>query len=426
MTVDGRASIRGSLRLIGVALVLAAASGFGIRDAALAKGKSANRIWVGTWASSPASPPGAATTFADRTLRQIVHTSIGGDMVRVRFSNVFGTERVRIDAASIGLHEGGGRIVAGTLTTLTFGGEPSITIPTGARVFSDAADLAVDAGQGLAISLHVAAESQASTIHLTASQTSYVSPSGDFVTAEQMPAGTTEIVSWYWLTGVDVLAHRTTKAVVAVGDSITDGLLSTQDANARWPDVLARRLNDRRKGAKKRVAVLNAGISGNRVLTSGLGPNQLARFDRDVLTQTGVTHVILLEGINDIGFPELPGFEDEDVSAAAIIAGMKQLIERAHARGLTIYGGTIVPYKGAFYYSDDGEAKRQAVNDFIRHGGAFDGVVDFDEALRDPADPLRMLPEYDSGDHLHPGDAGYEKMGETVDLKLFKRRHKGP
>lgn len=408
--------------LIGLCVVALTVPGLGLNPAALAGSQSQSQIWVGTWATSP-QPPAlffpTPATFEDQTLRQIVRTSVGGDAVRVRLSNSLGDQALTIDAASIGIHDQGGYIMPGTLRALSFGGDPSITIPAGARVLSDPVDLTVDAEQDLAISVYVAEESEASTLHADADQTSYVSLPGDFTDVESWPGGDTT-TSWFWLTGIDVVAHRTTQVVVATGDSITDGFASTVDANARWPDELSRRLNERRRGAQK-AAVLNAGISGNRILTSFIGPNALARLDRDVLTQTGVTHVILLEGINDIGIPVI--FDpSEEVTAEEIIAGMKQVIARARARGLKIYGGTLLPYKGAGYYTADGEVKRQAVNDFIRNAGAFDAYIDFDQALRDPDDPLRLLPLYDSGDHLHPSDAGYKRMGEIIDLDLFKLR----
>jgi lysophospholipase L1-like esterase len=219
--------------------------------------------------------------------------------------------------------------------------------------------------------------------------------------------------AWFLLARVEVTAPAGTAAVVTIGDSITDGARSTADTNSRWPDQLARRLAAR-KGAG--AAVLNAGISGNRVLGDGAGVSALARFDRDVLMQTGVTHVVVLEGINDIGIAR----NNPSPSAEDLIAGHKQLIARAHARGLKIYGATLTPFEGAPYYTAEGEAKRQALNTWIRSSGAYDGVIDFDMITRDPAAPTRFLPAYDSGDHLHPGDAGYKAMGDAVDLALFK------
>lgn len=332
-----------------------------------------------------------------------------------------GSEALIIDAASVAIHDGGGAVLPETLRELTFGGESFVTIPAGARVLSDPVRLRVDAEEDLAISLYVAEETAALTAHSDADQTSFISTPGDFTAADVLPVGETT-TSWFWLTGVDVSTRGRTQVIVAVGDSITDGFGSTVDANARWPDILSRLINDRRRGYghrhSRRVSVLNAGISGNRVLTSFVGPNLLARLDRDILTQTGVTHVILLEGINDIGIPVI--FDpSEEVSAEDIIAGMKQFIARSKARGLKVFGGTLLPYRGAVYFTEDGEAKRQAVNEFIRSGRAFDDYIDFDEALRDPDDPQQLLPEFDSGDKLHPSDAGYQRMGEVAFETLF-------
>lgn len=403
-------------------------SGFALPQTVSAKDNAANQHWVGTWSTSPMSPSIFAPppSFNDQTLRQIVHITIGGDLLRVRFSNSFGNESLVINAASIGIQGTGATIFPGSLRQLTFGGDPSIMVPPGARVLSDPVDLTVAAEEDLAISMYVAEYTGDLTLHASAHQTSYISPVGDYTAEEVMPVAETT-TSWFWLTGVEVLAHRNTFAVVTIGDSITDGSQSTLDANARYPDWLARRLLARYKGEPK-VAVLNEGIGGNRILSDGLGVNALARLDRDVLTQSGVTQVILLEGINDIGFPNIPfplppDIPSDPVSAEEIIAGMKQIIKRAHARGLKIFGGTILPFYEALYFTPEGEEKRQAVNAWIRTSGAFDGVIDFDEALRDPSNPEpfpTMLPIYDSGDNLHPSDAGYERMGEEAEKVLLE------
>jgi lysophospholipase L1-like esterase len=375
--------------------------------------------WVGTWSSGQQRPvpvffPGPYS-FHDETLRQIVHISIGGNRLRVRFSNSLGVKPLVIDAASIGIQEQGAEILPASLRELTFGGEPSVTVARGARVLSEPVDLAVPDEADLAVSVYVSGETIPLTMHLQALQMSYISSAGDFTDVADMPvAGTTN--SWFWLSGVEVRAHPDTAAVVALGDSITDGAESTIGANAAYPAVLAHRLLARYKGRSK-MAVLNEGISGNRVLTDFIGPNAQARLDRDVLTQTGVTHVIFLEGINDIGIPELGG--SPGASAEALIAGYKQIIERVHARGLKIIGGTLLPYERAIYYSAAGEETRKAVNAWIRTSNAFDGIVDFDEVIRDPANPQRMLPIYDSGDHLHPGDAGYAAMAEAAERVLL-------
>jgi lysophospholipase L1-like esterase len=275
----------------------------------------------------------------------------------------------------------------------------------------------------LAVSIFIPKRATGAGIHYSAQQTSYIGP-GDLTGAAGIPDAAT-ITSWVFLTGVDVLAPESAGAVVAFGDSITDGARSTVDANRRWPNTLAERLLARRS---KNLAVVDAGIGGNRILhdaTSNVrfGMNALARFDRDVLAQPGVQYVIVLEGINDLGHAGTSAPESETVSAEDIIAGMKQMIERAHERGLKIFGATLTPFEGtAFpgYFTPEKEVKRKAVNEWIRTGRAFDGVIDFEKAVRDPKNPDRMLPVYDGGDHLHPGDAGYKAMGEAIDLAFFK------
>jgi lysophospholipase L1-like esterase len=395
----------------------------------------AHAQWVGTWMTSvigrPPYPPTPATTTGpggappaarmrvphNETLRQIVHTTLGGDRVRVTFSNVFSAAPLTIGAAHVAVRAKDAGIAAGTDRTLMFGGGGSTTVPAGALVVSDPVSLAVPAFADLAIDLYVpeSVEGQTMTVHRGALQTSYISAGNHAGDADWPEA--TRINSWYFLQAVEVAAPEHTAVVVAVGDSITDGSGSSADANNRWPDHLARRLAERNKGAK--VAVLNAGIGGNRVLSEGTpeaGINVLARFDRDVLMQSGVTHVIVMEGINDIGNAR----ENPTPTAEQLIAAQKQLIERAHTHGLKVFGATLTPFEGAGYYTAIGEAKRQAVNDWIRAGKSYDAIVDFDAAVRDPAQPKKFLPEYDRGDHLHPSDAGYEAMGRIINLGLFK------
>jgi lysophospholipase L1-like esterase len=380
--------------------------------------------WVGTWSAAMQAPfPGATPAkFSNLTLRQIVRVTIGGDVVRVRFSNATGSDSVTIGAASIGVRSTGASVRAGTLRTLTFGGETSITMPPGAVAITDGVRLDVAAQDDLAISLYLPRSSAQTTMLSLAHQTNYQSPPGDFTAATAMTAAATN-TTWFWLSGVEVLAGGDARAIVAFGDSITEGFNSTTDANARWPDVLARRLLAR--GGTRNVSVLNEAISGNRVLNDVIGPNAQKRIDRDALTQGGAAYVIVLEGTNDMGFSQFPpgffgpGVSLANVSAAEIIAGYKQIIRRAHQAGAKVYGGTVLPFEGAFYYDAAVEPKRAALNAFIRGGGWFDGVIDFDAATRDPAHPTRMLPAYDSGDHLHPNDAGYAAMGNAVDLGLF-------
>jgi lysophospholipase L1-like esterase len=344
-----------------------------------------------------------------------VRTSIGGTRVRVVLSNAFGTAPVAIGAGHIALRDKESAIVASSVKPLTVSGASSFSILAGATLVTDPIDLAVQPVSDLVIDLFVPDDIGVSpspvTTHNGASQTNFVSETGNHSGVTNLPVNARS-GAWFLLARVEVMAPAGTAALVAFGDSITDGARSTPDTNNRWPDQLARRLASK-KGTG--VAVLNAGISGNRVLGDGAGVSALARFDRDVLMQTGVTHVVVMEGINDIGVAR----SNPSPTAEDIIAGHKQLIERARARGLKIYGATLTPFEGAPYYTPEGEAKRQAVNQWIRTGKAYDGVIDFDMVTRDPAAPTKFLPAYDSGDHLHPGDAGYKAMGDAVDLALF-------
>ena len=330
------------------------------------------------------------------------------------------TAKTTINAASVGIPVAGASVVPGSLRTLTFGGEPGITIAAGAKAVSDPVDLTIPGASTLAISLYLAGNTVTSTVHFRSHQTNYISTPGDFTAAENMPVASAT-TSWYWLGGVEVFAHPQTEAVVAAGDSISEGFASTLDANARYPDELARRLLARSPGQPK-VAVLNAGISGNRLLSDTFGPSTQSRFDRDVLAQPGATRAIVLIGINDLGLGG--SFFPPPVSAEQLIAGYKQIIARAQAEGLEILLGTIMPSKGfeAFvpgYWSPAIEVERQAVNEWIRTTDLHDGFVDFDAALRDPDDPEMLFAPFDSGDFLHPNDAGYVRMAEEAEKVLF-------
>lgn len=389
----------------------------------LAKKNQGNMHWVGTWSTSPVGTSGIG--FNNQTLRLIVHTSIGGHTVRVRLSNAYGSQPLLIGAAHIAVRDTGAAIVQGSDRTLTFGGAGSTTIWAGALAVSDPVQLDVPALGDLAVSIYLPGDVPGTfqiTYHGTAEQTNYISPPGDHTASITMPVSTTKL-SWYFLTGVEVMALEQTSAVVAFGDSLTDANLSTPDTNHRWPDELARRLDA--SPSRHNMGVLNQGTGGGRILHDSIGDGGLHRFDRDVLAQTGVTHVIVILGINDIARPTIPnGNPAEAVSADDMIAGYKQLILRAHARGLKIFGGTLLPYEETNflpgYYTPEGETKREAVNAWLRSSGAFDGVIDFEKALRDPSHPTRMLPKYDCGDHLHPNDLGYQVMGDSVDLSLLE------
>jgi lysophospholipase L1-like esterase len=413
-------------RIAGVLLVLCVLA---LQPVLLAQSGRASDHWVGTWATAvvarlpvppqgqgqqqPAPPP--PLNVSNQTLRQIVHTSVGGERVRVVFSNTFGTAPLPVGAARVALRAKDAAIVPSSARALTFSGRSATTIPAGAAVVSDPVNLTVPPFSDLAIDLYLPGDTAAGTspltIHNGAFQTSYVSPPGDQTGAVDMPVMTTT-QSWFFLARVEVLASPEVAAVVAFGDSITDGTRSTPNANSRWPNHLARRL----AAQNMRVGVLNLGIAGNRVLTDGAGVNALARFDRDVLVQPGVMHVVVLEGINDIGMAR----ENPLPTPAEIIAGHEQLVARARSQGLKIYVGTLVPFEGANYWTAQGEAKRKAVNEWIRSNKVYDGVIDFDAVLRDPNDPTKLLPQYDSGDHLHPNDAGYQAMANSLNLELLK------
>ena len=375
--------------------------------------------WVGTWTTSPAPVEGVA--LRDQTVRMIAHVSIGGEQLRVRLSNAYGTRKLRIGSAQVGLRSEGAGVVPGSQRALTFAGGPSASIPAGALLLSDPVDLAVPPLADLAVTVYLpdnVPDRFQITGHGNAHQTNYISPSGDHCAVAVMPvAQTTE--AFLFATGVEVLAPSEAGGIVALGDSLTDGNISQLDANHRWPDQLVRRLVGRASG--RTMGVMNQGIGGNRLLHDVRGDSGLRRFDRDVLAQTGVTHVIVLLGINDIrNRNQNP---DEVVTADEMIAGLHQLATRAHARGLKIFGGTLLTFENETFnpgfYSREGEAKRQAVNAWTRESGTFDAVIDFEAALRDPDHPTRMLPQYDCGDHLHPSDAGYLRMGDAVDLSLF-------
>ena len=383
--------------------------------------------WSGTWGTGPAGAGGPAPQFKDQTLRQIVHTSAGGDRVRLRISNTFGTSPLLIGSAHVALRGSRSSIVAGTDRALSFDGKASITVPAGGLVLSDPAPLVVPPLSDLAVSIYLPGPAAADTMHFQALQTSYVAP-GD-VTGAASLSGATTTTSWSFLTGVDVSRSRGGSAsVVCLGDSITDGTGSTIDTNRRWPDVLARRLQAR--PALSGIGVLDKGIIGNRILhptgptlANLFGPAALARLDRDVLAQAGVRYLIVLLGINDIGHPGSAAPVTDEVTAEEIEAGLAQLIARAREKSIKVMGATLTPFEGttiARYYSPERELKRQAVNGWIRTSNAFDTVVDFDAAVRDPARPARLLPAYDGGNHLHPNDLGHQAMGNAVPLDFFE------
>lgn len=363
--------------------------------------------WVGTWESAPVWADPAAT-FTDVTLREVIHTSIGGSRVRVRFSNAFGTQPLTIARASIAPRSSGAG-TQGAPIALAFAGRPSIVVPPGAQVLSDPLDMWVAPLRDLVVSLYLPGPTGPATTHLLAFQTNYSAP-GDHTMDSAGATFAATYTKWYFLSGVDIATSQAAGSIVAFGDSITDGARSNVDENGRWPDVLAARLQ--MLAPVRRLGVLNAGISGNRILLDGghYGINALARFDRDVLAQTGVRSVIVLLGINDI--QQKP----QESDPSRIETGLLQIAGQAHERGVRVMICTIMPVEGSYAYSPSIEATREAVNAFIRRNRIFDSTCDFDRAIRDPHDPHRMAPSYDGGDHLHPSPAGLRMMGELIDL----------
>jgi lysophospholipase L1-like esterase len=384
----------------------------------VAAGAPSNVHWVDTWA---APPDAAGPALKAQTVRQIVRVSVGGASLRIRLSNLYGSGPITIGPVHIAVQATGSSIQPGSDHALTFDGKSNVTIAKGESVLSDPVAASVAPLQELAISLYVAGMSGPSTIHDAGIATAYVAD-GDVTANRTLPHSEVN-ASRFFVTDVEVAALPSASAMVAFGDSITDGINSTADANRRWPDVLASRLQADPKLAS--IAVVNAGISGNRILNDGAGESALKRFDRDALSKPHVHWIVVLEGINDIGWAGQATTPDEVVSAQQIIDGMKTLIARAHAKGMKIYGATLTPFGGMTwpYHSAAGEQKRQAINAWIRNSGAFDAVIDFDKTVRDPAHPDRFLPAYDSGDHLHPSDAGYKAMANAIDLSLFAQDH---
>jgi len=376
--------------------------------------------WLGTWGCGPQlTEPGnlPPATLANSTLRQFVHVTMGGKHLRVRFSNAYGTNSVTLNSVHVALSAGAGSAGGGEIDTttdkaLTFGGAPLTTVPPGEVVLSDPFDYDLPPMTNLAVSIFFGNISANTITGHPGSRTTSFIQSGDLVTAASLPSAATT-AHWYIITGVDVLADIASKAIVTLGDSITDGRGSTTDGNNRWPDDLALRLSTNPPTA--RVAVLNMGIGGNGIF-GGLGPAAAARFDRDVPNQSGARWVILFEGVNDIGGATTSG---SPALATNLIGAYQQFINKAHARNMAAYGATITPFGGNRYYTTAHEAARQTVNTWIRTNHLYDGVIDFDAVVRDPATLTNLLSTYDTGDHLHLNPTGYKVMAEAIDLKLF-------
>jgi lysophospholipase L1-like esterase len=381
--------------------------------------------WVGSWACSQQIPEQNNALSPDElrnaTLRQIVHLSAGGAAIRIHLSNAFGAAPLHLMSVHVAhpVSSSSAAIDPATDKAVSFAGRNDVVIPAGAEYISDPLSYAVEAGADLAVSIHYGEPPQQETGHPGSRATSYL-VRGDLVSAADLP-GAKKVDHWYQLSGIDVAASDRSFSTVILGDSITDGHGATTNGNDRWPDVLARRLQ---AAHFRNIGVLNEGIGGNHLLTDGLGPNALARFDRDVLAQSGVRCLIVLEGVNDLGglartMEASPA--EHAALVASIIAAYEQIVTRAHAHNLRVIGGTILPYAGSNYYHPDAasEADRQAVNTWIRATGHFDDVFDFDVVMRDPAHPDRLLPAFDSGDHLHPSPAGYAAMANAVPLSIF-------
>jgi len=402
--------------------------------AASAQNSRSSGHWVSAWSTAvhaplpfPDLPP--SPVFENQTVRMVVRPTIGGERVRIRLSNEFGTAALTIGAAHVAFAAKTAEIVSESDHALTFGGRPSVSIPPGAPVLSDPVNLQVLPFTEIAVSIYLPEKTKASTAHFWGQHESYISRPGDFSARPVIPTPTINM-SWYWLADVEVWASDKTGATVALGDSITDGVGAKQGDYSDWPDILANRLAAAKDCPS--LAVINEGIGGNRLLHNGAGVSALARLDRDVLAQPGVVNLIVLEGINDIRLPhmklrlpdsttpkELP-FAGEGVTAQDLIMGLLQIIERAHQHGIRVFGATLTPDEGADYHSTDGEATRQAVNQWIRTSGAFDGVFDFDAAVRDRNHPTQIREAYHSGDRLHPSAAGFKAMADAIDLSLLR------
>ena len=399
----------------------------GILVALLAAMPASAADWITTWAASPL-PPGVASPRApaalalnDQTIRQVLHLSAGGKRLRIRLTNEYGAKPLKVGAATVARLNKDGSVDQASLRTLTFSGKPDALIPAAAPLLSDAIDMPVDELSDISLSLYFPEDTGPCTCHQIGAQDGFISESGNFTAAAFTPKQTVTFRAF--VSGVEVEASRG-KTVVVLGDSISDGVGSSKNTNSRWPDVLARRLN----AGRRSWGIANHGISGNQVLADGAGQSALARFDRDVLAQSGVAYLIIFEGVNDLGIsfgnfggaPRPGAGNAPKATAERMIAAYRQLIARARARGIKVLGATIAPYEGASYWSAEGEANRQQINTWIRTGREFDGVLDFDAVLRDPVKPTQIADGKHAGDHLHGSDAGYLDVGNSINLKVFQ------
>jgi lysophospholipase L1-like esterase len=385
-------------------------------------------VWVASWGASQQIPEPQnalpAADLRDATVRQIFHLSVGGNALRVHLSNVFGMEALHFTSVHVArsLSPSSAAIDPASDRSLRFAGSAEVTVPAGAEFVSDPLDDSFASLSDVAVTFYLEAAPPVETAHPGSRATSYI-VHGNAVSASDL-TGAKRVDHWFQISAIDVLSVPGAASVVALGDSITDGHGATTNGNNRWTDVLAARLQASTK--TRSIGISNQGIGGNHLLTDGLGPNALARFDRDVLAPDAVRWVIVLEGINDLGKLAQQGEATQAEHAALVgqmLAALQQIVLRAHAHGLRAYGATITPYAGSDYYHPGplNEADRQAVNRWIRTKGAFDAVIDFDAVIRDPQHPDKLLPAYDSGDHLHPSPAGYKAMGESISFDLFAR-----
>jgi len=399
------------VRLAGIGiLVLIQCAGLAIAQS------SGQERWVATWGAAM-QQPAANGSFGNQTLRMFVRTSIAGRRVRVQLSNTFGTAPVTLGPVHIALHDKGSAITQGSDRAVLFSGKPTVKIVPGSLVVSDAVNLDMPALSDLAISVYVPEGTASATRQNTALRTNYVA-SGDVTGAAELPTASTSQI-WSWISSVEVMAPANAGAIVVLGASSTAGTTSTPNTNRSWPSVLAERLQS--NAATKNLSVINAGIAGNRVLgdTPTAGISALARFDRDILGQAGVRWLMLFEGTNDVGGLAR---DPKSMTADDLIDAYKQMIERAHAHGIKVIGCTLNPFQGMAYYTDQSEAVRLAVNNWIMTSGAFDASLDFDAITRDPANPKQLRPTFNNGDHLHPNDAGYKAMAESIDLSIFSKK----
>ncbi|SOE91828.1 Lysophospholipase L1 [Burkholderia sp. D7] len=381
--------------------------------------------WVASWFAPQQNyneqvplagvPAPAPVTVTNETIRQVIHPSYGGNLARVKMSNIFGTAPVTFSAVRIARSVGNGAIDASSDTAVTFNGSTSLTLAPGAESWSDSANITYPTQTDLAVSIFVQASTPVATVHTLGQQTNFTA-AGNQISAATL-SGATSTTSFYWVSGIDISTTDKVKMIVAFGDSITDGAASTVSANHRWPNLF----DDRVQAAASsigRASVVNAGIAGNRWLNEVVGAAGQGRFSRDVLALSGVTHVVILLGINDIGFGKLNA--SQTVSADQVTGAISAATAQAKAKGLKVFLATLLPYQGALYFDPTGETKRQAVNAFVRSAPGIDGVIDFDKIMQDPSNPSAMLPAYDSGDHLHPNDAGYLAMANSIDLKILQ------